>query len=296
MLGVLALTLGLASPGNVKVETVAFEGWQNCLRLSDGVVDAIVVPQIGRIMRFGYVGKPNLIWVNPNLKGTLPTSSPDWPNFGGDKLWNAPQAVWGWPPDASFESSPHDVVVHGNQISLKSPVSKKYGIRFEREITLQGSKLRIKNTLVNAGTAPVEWAIWQVTQINIPDRVELELSGKKDPNGKLWSFYDPADFPGWVTETTRNGKPLLIAKRHPTQAYKLGTDFGNGTIQAWFGTARLTVHIDADQGGMYPDKNRPRQVYSNPGENLYMELELNGMIKKIAAGAKIEVSTTLSLD
>src|ERR1051325_5584720 len=126
----LALVSVLAAKAAVKVERVAYRGWQGSYRMTNGTVDLVFVPQIGRIMRYGYVDGPNVLWENAALAGkTTDFSQPvtDWQNYGGDKVWPAPQSVWGWPPDATFESAPHTVqVLKNGHLLVESPLSQKH--------------------------------------------------------------------------------------------------------------------------------------------------------------------------
>src|SRR5690349_12117268 len=73
------------------------EAWQ----ITDGKTEAIVVPSIARVMRFGAVGGTNWLWQPPagqEMQGA-------WKNIGGEKAWVAPQGQWpaylghGFPPD-----------------------------------------------------------------------------------------------------------------------------------------------------------------------------------------------------
>ena len=42
----------------VTVTRLTYKGWKDCACVSNGVVEAIVIPQIGRIMAFQFVGHP----------------------------------------------------------------------------------------------------------------------------------------------------------------------------------------------------------------------------------------------
>jgi hypothetical protein len=45
----------------VKIEITAYQGWPNCYRISNGVVEAIVTGDVGpRVIRYGFVGGQNL--------------------------------------------------------------------------------------------------------------------------------------------------------------------------------------------------------------------------------------------
>jgi len=75
-------------------------GWQSIV-MQNGLVTVATVPAIGaRIMQYD-VGEHSSIFVNPSEIGE--THEPDqgtWFNYGGYKVWPAPQDRWGWPPPA----------------------------------------------------------------------------------------------------------------------------------------------------------------------------------------------------
>src|SRR3982750_3663343 len=88
----------------MSVEKTAYQGWPEAYRLSNGTVDVVVVPAIGRIMRYGPVGRQNLLWKTPRPAGKPASPGKEWANFGGDKVWPWPQDDWpqragrAWPP------------------------------------------------------------------------------------------------------------------------------------------------------------------------------------------------------
>jgi hypothetical protein len=97
--------------GRLKVssEKSSFRGW-NSQRLGNGLVELQIVPESGgRVIQLT-MGNKDFLWVNPQLAGKLPPEGgvgPDneWLNYGGDKLWPAPQGwdnaeQWPGPPDA----------------------------------------------------------------------------------------------------------------------------------------------------------------------------------------------------
>src|SRR2546422_626941 len=94
--------------------------WPDALRLNNGAVNLVIVPSVGRIMRFGFTDSANLLWINPLLRptrigeeaGSVPTTLPARRNYGGDRAWPWPQDQWPtmigrtWPPPAEVDQEP----------------------------------------------------------------------------------------------------------------------------------------------------------------------------------------------
>ena len=67
---VFSLLLGVEVHGEIKVEKVAYKGWQNCYRVSNGEVELIVTGDVGpRVIRFGFIGGQNLFKEFPEQLG-----------------------------------------------------------------------------------------------------------------------------------------------------------------------------------------------------------------------------------
>src|SRR5579883_930318 len=142
-----------ADAAGVRVDKIDFRGWHNALRLSNGIVEAVIVPQIGRIMLFQWVNQPesDALFVNKDLEGKVvagmkPT---DWANFGGDKLWPSPQSDWpqhtgiAWPPDRAFDGDPQKAEILPNGIRLTTRVSDAFAAHSVRTITLRPGEARL---------------------------------------------------------------------------------------------------------------------------------------------------------
>ncbi len=110
---------------------MTYNGWKNATQIANGTVEVVVVPQIGRIMRYGFTGNANVLWNNTTLNGKvtdLNAPGKDWINYGGDKLWPAPQERWGWPPDRTLDSAPHTLkVLPNHHLLMTGPVCKASG-------------------------------------------------------------------------------------------------------------------------------------------------------------------------
>ena len=100
----------------VPPQTTTYKGW-NAYVLKNDFVQLHVVPEIGgRVIQYTF-GKKDFFWINPKLAGktSLKTGlDPEggWLNYGGDKLWPAPQGwdndrQWPGPPDAVLDGQPY---------------------------------------------------------------------------------------------------------------------------------------------------------------------------------------------
>ena len=100
------------------------------VELSRGALKVVVAPRLGgRIAEFSLCGR-NLLFENPALAGVendQPTPAWDgvWRNFGGEKVWVAPQ---GWDGKGQW-AGPPDPVLDGGYFSLLAADSEKISTR-----------------------------------------------------------------------------------------------------------------------------------------------------------------------
>ena len=133
------------------------------------------VPQIGaRIMQFD-LGDHASIFVNENETGKTyqPSENAPWHNYGGYKVWPAPQDRWGWPPPPNLDFGVYEASVEVNTadsttVFVAGPIEQWQtpNLRLARRITLYrgSSRVRVEQTIINEGDAPDTWSVWDVTQ------------------------------------------------------------------------------------------------------------------------------------
>ncbi len=291
------LLIGDRMQGAVTVQRINYYGWEGAYRMTNGTAELVFVPQIGRVMRYGYVGGANLLWENAALWGRTsdPAQTTDWINYGGDKLWPAPQERWGWPPDPALDGSPHAVtVLPDSRLRVESPVSEKHGIRFVREITLaaSGTEVTFLNTMINVSDREQRWSVWQVTQIDDPDVTEMpSYTRGRNPKG-YYLFKDADPEAGMLTQE----KGRVRLRRSAVKASKIGGDSPQGWIAARRGTLRLTMSAAYEPGQEYPDNGSMLEIYTNPDPLRYIELELLGPIRTLRPGAQTSFTTRWRLE
>jgi len=289
VMAVIALNLGVT-----RVEPAPFMGWNDAVRLTNGVVEVVVAPEVGRVVRYGFVDAPNVLWVPEDLGGKTALQLGEWQNFGGDKLWNAPQAAWVWPPDIDLDGSVHRLEVRNQSLRLISPLSEKAGIRFERDIRLNpdGTRVDFVNRMRNTGDQSREFALWQVTNVDRPSQARLRVRPTAEfPKG--WAFYPDSRVED-IEHTDRDG--WLTMRRHAKYAYKVGAPANPFEIEATGNWGRIVLRGEEGSGeGPYPDGGKARQLYGNGDERPYMELEVVDRMVKLAPGEVRDFRTSWTL-
>ncbi|MCS7309327.1 MAG: DUF4380 domain-containing protein, partial [Armatimonadetes bacterium] len=202
-----------------QVERTSYKGWEGAYRLSNGVVEVVVVPSIARIVHYSFIGEPNVLWLNPATEGK-PVQPGEWQNHGGDKAWIWPQDEWerrtgrGWPPPSATDQVPHQAeVLEGKGVRLSSPLVAGYGVRLVREIRLEptGTRVHIRTFLekVRDG-AEFPVAAWVVAQLPVPDLMLARLH----PDTTLSEGYKLFNPEAWKA-VRRLDTGFLLPERRP---------------------------------------------------------------------------------
>ncbi len=306
----------LAQPAKrITVTRTEYNGWKDAIILSNGKVEAVIVPSIGRVMQFRYIGEEGVFWGNPDVAGKLVNSaSKDWINFGGDKPWPAPQADWpkvtprAWPPPIGFDAnvwkaealianftrmfSPELIGQKnegGTLVKLSSPIDPNYGIRVVRYVQIDPSKpiMRIKTVFEKAEGEPRKVAIWVITQMKEGDAIFVPMpldtqfkEGYNKQSKELPEYFNVA-----------NG--LIQLKRDPKKSTKIGNDAG---ALLWVGPKHI-LKIDSPRvaNAEYPDNGSSAEVYTNIDPLKYVELEMLGPLQEMKVGDKMERVNTYTL-
>jgi len=273
--------------------------WTNSVRLNNGLVEAVIVPQAGRVLQFRFFGSSDgAFWENQNLYGqtATPTSWNIEGSFGGDKAWPSPQSDWGWPPPSGFDGSPNQVAITNGVVVLSSPEDATYRIRVTRVIELKFDEpvMRItttfqRTTATTSTNKPL--GTWVIAQL-------------QEPIGCYVPVPQPSIFPNGYTQLGngiptqfRNTNGVVSFTRDVATAHKLGFDSG---VMVWVGT-NVALRIDAPRlsglpASSYPDGGCSTEIYTNPGTNApYVELESLGPLYLLPVGAQKDFVTTYTL-
>lgn len=261
---VFALAALMTSPAAVTIDETVYDG-KPAYRVSNGSARLVVSPHLGRVVEYGLTDGPNVLW-----QSKAEVAAGGYRNVGGDKVWYAPQTIWNWPPDRSWDGTAMTAEKLPDGIRLTSERGKVLPLRLKREIRLDayGPKVTFLNSLTNEGGEPVTVSLWQVTQVDRPTEIVLpRLGTAAQPRGY-------AMLQGKFNNKAARVEPSSVRIwLHADQAFKYGSKGGDGSLTATVGKFRFTTYSPILKRGKYADQDSAKQVYTAPAKTGYAELE-----------------------
>ncbi len=264
--------------------------------LKNDQISLDIVPSIGRIMSLQLIGNPNILWHDTTLTN-IPADpqSEKWQNFGGEKVWPAPEKDWsqygprtGWRPPTGIDATPARITSSSDElVVLTWPDDPLSGIRMTRTYTLSEATLSITTSFYRFQPGPAPLAIWTVAQLTDPELCFLE----KTPDCCL---------PKNLILLSKDSPPSLKEQpnsfsltRHPSKAFKIATA---GTQLIW-GNAHTILHITTNYtpGSIQPDAGSRIQIYTNADAKPYVELETLSPLSTIPVNSSLTHTTRYTL-
>lgn len=181
------------------LEKTQYRGW-NVYKLSNGLISLYIAPEIGGRAIQLELGGEGLFFVNNDLAGkVLPESENNvksgWANYGGDKVWPAPE---GWMNDNEWPSIPY-YVLDGSHfesqvvkdtpaeaaVRVTSPPDPRTGVQFERTFHVYAGTTRVKveQVMRNISRRRIRWGIWHLIQNDAAD-----ASDPSKPNPEFFMY------------------------------------------------------------------------------------------------------------
>jgi hypothetical protein len=280
------------------IDTVPYAGWEHCVRLSNGRIEAVVTTDVGpRIIRFGAVGGANLLNEVPGQRGL--TGGDAWRVYGGHRLWHAPEAS---PRTYCPDNDPVACAVEGPKVRLTQAVEPGTGIRKTLELSLIPGQdcLEVVHRLSNTGPWPVELAPWAITVMapggvailpQEPFRPHPAFADAAEAKGAepsflpvrtvaLWGF-TRLDDPRW-TFLDR----FILTRQDPAVGHPL--KYGVSNTQGWgayVNQGEMLLKRTPRLAGHYPDRDCNTEVWIDQG---ILELESLGPVTTLAPGGSVE--------
>jgi hypothetical protein len=284
-----------AAKERITVEEIAYRGWKNNLRISNGNVELIVTLDVGpRVISYRLAGGKNVFKEFEEELGK--SGEKEWKSRGGHRLWVGPEDLTRtYAPD----NGPVKAKVKGNGVRLTPAPEKEYGIQKSLDITLaaRGSQVTVVHRIKNIGKKPARLAPWALTVMKAGGVEVIPLPPKKPHPGPpanakspkdyapnqtlvLWPFFDFKD-----ARWTFGSKFITLrqnAKKGPT---KIGLSHRLGWVGYLVDGTLFVKHVPYRKGKRYPDRGCNFETFSN--EEM-LEMESLGPIIKLAPGKTVK--------
>lgn len=147
----------------IKIKNISYKGWKETIEISNSTIKILVVPEIGRIMHYGFLDGTNMFYENEQLEGIKfnagnyfqENNTNQAPNLGGNRVLPCSEEYFNiltgsrHVPDPFLNASSYEVTFLKNGVILKSPLSELLGIQLERIITMSenGTKVKIQQKI-----------------------------------------------------------------------------------------------------------------------------------------------------
>lgn len=275
------------------MERVTYKGWENCIRLSNGRIEAIVTTVVGpRVVRLGYCGGANLFAEMAAEQGGR--GEDHWCIRGGHRFWLAPEEK---PLTYELDNSPVDVEPIEGGVRILQPVGALSGCGKELEITMaaDADRLQVVHRVRNQDSKTRRFAPWAlsvmapggVAVIPLPAKVPHTESLLPNQAWSIWSYTDFSDgrwtlgrdFILFRQDSERGPGKLGLALREGWAAYQLGQDL-------------FVKRFAFDESATYPDGGVNFEVFSN---EVILEVETLGGLVDLAPGAHTSHEETWEL-
>jgi len=270
------------------VERIAYGGWDECYRLSNGIVEVVATAQVGpRLIRFGFVDGANEFAEFADQLGKV--GGDEWRIYGGHRLWHAPEH-----PERTYypDNEPIKVrVVDEWTLELTQLTEKTTGIQKRLRVRLSpdAASVTVTHILINRNLWAIELAAWALSAMApggvaiLPQPPFIPHPEKLLPARPLvqWHYTDMTD-PRW-----KFGRKFILLRQDPNrpEPQKLGL----ANLAGWCAYAngdRLFVktfrHI-AD--APYPDFGCSTEVFTNAD---MLELETLSPLTKLQPDEALE--------
>lgn len=272
----------------VTVKSKEYQGWKNCIEISNGIVDAVATTDIGpRVIRFGFVDNVNEFLENRDQVGL--TGDTEWKLYGGHRLWHSPEdVVRTYIPD----NSKIEWEEKKNGISLIQPVEKQTQIKKEIHLTLYNNepKVKVVHKLKNEGLWPVHMSAWAITVMSQGGKEIIPLPSRNTsplPNSmiSLWPYTKMND-----TRVSWGENHIILSQdTNASRAFKIGITNEDGWA-AYINNGHMFVklhhHIDTV---VYPDYASSYETYT---DQQILEMETLSPLVTVAPGGCIEHTET----
>jgi hypothetical protein len=268
----------------VKVESCNYKGWQDCVKITNDLIEVIATTQIGpRVLRFAFHGDDNIFYEATAQQGL--TGGNDWRIYGGHRLWHGPQI--GFRPNEpdnepiTYELLDDGVILTGNR-EEKSGMRKQITIR----VPSDAADVQVTHRITNQSFWPVELTAWALS-VMAPGGLALWPNTKLDtgflPNSALitWPYTNLED------SRFQIHKDNMTLRQDNTVEdwFKVGTCNVEGWASYLLNQTMFIKKYEHIIGANYSDMGSSFEIYTDKD---IIELESLSPFTRLEAGQTVE--------
>lgn len=275
----------------ITVETVLYDPWGKCIRISNGVVELYATLEFGpRIIRFNVIGHENIFFEDRQFRvtndlspysGYFPYNT--WKLYGGHRLWAAPEEM---PRTYFTDHEPVEYECFDNGIILKQMLQPTVQISaFMKIMMAEDGTVTVQHTISNHNVWPISLAPWAVSAL-CKDGLEVIPIPQEQtdllPNAclSLWPYTRMNDHRVYWGEKFIT----LRQDRHTTRAFKFGLS-NTAQYAAYFVHGCLFLKkFTYQKNATYPDFGVNFETYT---ANEFLEMESLGPLTALDPGASV---------
>lgn len=268
----------------IKIDKINFLGWENSIKLSNGIIDVVATTDIGpRIVRFGFENDVNEFNLDPKTIGLK--GGDEYRYYGGHRLWHSPEdRKRTYIPD-NDEVDWHEIE---NGVRLIQKPEKWVNTQKQIDIILSPdeSRVRLVHRITNLGAWPIELSVWTITVLNT-EGIEIIPQPNKDtdllPNRQivLWPYSKMND------KRVYWGEKYIALKQDPNNKapFKLGINNQEGWAAYARGGHLFVKRYYPQHDTTYPDFGVSFETYTN---DWMLEIETLSPFTKLQPGETVE--------
>ncbi len=267
------------------LEKVAYAGWPNCYRLTNGETELIVTSDVGpRVIRYGFVGGQNLFYEKADELGK--SGEAWWAMRGGHRLWISPEIK---PDTYALDNSPVAVKEENGGIRLVQPVEPETGLEKQMALGYESNgHVTVTHSIANKGKQAKRLAPWSLSQMAPGGTGIVALPARGGHSEQLlptnplvmWAYTCFAD-----KRWTFMNKYILLRQDKADHSPQKAGIFNLDTRAAYLLDSELFVkRSQAEAKAVYPDFHCSFEIFTN-GD--FLELETLGPLCELAPGATV---------
>lgn len=263
-----------------------YGGWKNCIRLSNGEIEAVITTDVGpRIIRLAFTGEKNILGEVEQHLGRV--GGNEWVMYGGHRFWHAPEVMpRTYYPDNKSVSYNWD----GKTLKLVQSMENTTGIQKEMEITPgSGNNIRILHRLINKNLWDVEMAPWAITVMAKSGVAIVPQEPYKAAEENLLPARPLVLWPYTKMNDSRFtwGDKFIQIKQDPEAKcpQKIGVLNTKGWIAYSLNDYLFIKRCCYNPDVRYPDFGVNTEIYTNPD---ILEMETLGSLGKVPPGGFVE--------